>query len=366
MRLILKLLLSFCVVAALALGSGCKPADPAPGPGGGGGTGTGGGSTKSAKKPKIAFVSNGIAGFWTIAEAGVIQAGKDLDVDVIVQMPAEGVSDQKRIVEDLLTKGVDGLAISPIDPANQTELLNMAAKNTKLITADSDAPETARLVYVGVDNYSAGRMCGQLVKEAMPDGGKLMIFVGRMEQDNARLRRQGVIDELMDRPKNPQNFDAPGKEIAGGKFTILGTLTDQFDRAKGKANVEDTLSRHTDINGMVGLFEYNPPLILEALKQAGKLGKVKVIAFDEAPETLDGIKKGTVHGTVVQNPYMYGYKSVEVLKHIVAGNHSVVPASKFIDIPARKIRRDNVDEFWADLKKKTGQEDKPAEAPKKG
>ena len=101
-------------------------------------------------------------------------------------------------------------------------------------------------------------------------------------------------------------------------------------------------------------FAYNPPLMLEALQQAGKLGKVKVIAFDEADATLAGIQKGTVHGTVVQNPYMYGYKSVEVLNEILKGNKSVVPASKFIDIPARQIRKDNVDEFWADLKAKVG------------
>ena len=60
------------------------------------------------------------------------------------------------------------------------------------------------------------------------------------------------------------------------------------------------------------------------------------------------------NGTVVQNPYMYGYKSVEVLNEILKGNASVIPASKFIDIPARQIRKDNVDAFWADLKEKVG------------
>ena len=68
---------------------------------------------------------------------------------------------------------------------------------------------------------------------------------------------------------------------------------------------------------MVGLFTYNPPLCMEALKQAGKLGQVKVVAFDEAPETLEGIKDGTVHGTVVQNPFEYGRQSVQVLRELV-------------------------------------------------
>ena len=117
--------------------------------------------------------------------------------------------------------------------------------------------------------------------------------------------------------------------------------------------VEDALAKFPTISCLVGLFAYNPPLILEAVSQAGKLGQVKIVAFDEHNATLEGIRKGTVHGTVVQNPYMYGYKSVEVLTEVLRGNAAAVPASKFIDIPARQIRKDTVDAFWTDLKSKT-------------
>lgn len=304
--------------------------------------------------PKLAFVSNGVASFWTIAQRGVEKAGADLGVDVSVHMPAEGVSDQKRILEDLLTRGVDGIAVSPIDPSNQTDFLNQIEKHVKLITCDSDAPDSNRLLYIGMDNYKAGRMCGQLVKEALPNGGSMMIFVGRLEQDNARRRRQGLLDELLGRDYNPNNYDLPGEVLRGGGYEILGTLTDQFDRVKGKANVEDALSRHPDIDAMIGLFAYNPPLILEALEQAGKLRQVKVIAFDEADACLQGIVDGTVHGTIVQNPYMYGYKSIEVLKQLVEGDESILPPTRFIDIPARFIRKDNVESFWKDLREKVG------------
>lgn len=308
----------------------------------------------STKKPRLAYVSNGVADFWTIAKVGAEKAGKDFDVDAQVLMPAGGISDQKRMIEDLLIRGIEGIAVSPIDPANQIDLLNTAAKQTKLITHDSDAPGSSRLCYIGMDNYLAGRLCGDLVKEALPDGGKIMIFVGRLEQDNAKRRRQGVIDAVLGRPVNPDNFDAIGAELKAGKFTILGTLTDQFDRAKGKANAEDTLAKHADISCMVGLFEYNPPLILEALKQAGKLGKIKVVGFDEAESTLLAIKEGHCHGTVVQNPYEYGYQSIKLLLELHKGNNTAIPASKFIDIPARQIRKDNVEAFSKDLKLKTG------------
>ena len=307
--------------------------------------------------PRVAFVTNGVASFWVIAQKGAEDAGKKVGADVSVHMPTSGISDQKRILEDLMVKRVDGIAVSPIDPANQTRLLDQIARRTNLITHDSDAPDSQRLCYIGMDNYAAGWMCGELVKESMPDGGKIAIFIGRLEQDNARRRRQGVIDAVLGRTKDAKRYDKPGAKLEGGGFTIVGTYTDQFDRAKGKANAEDVLSRHPDITTMVGLFAYNPPLILEALKGAGKLGKVKVIAFDEDAETLDGIKAGTVEGTIVQNPYMYGFKSVEVLDALSKGDRSVLPKTGMIDIPARTITKGNVDAFRKDLNEKLGKSD---------
>ena len=317
--------------------------------------GCGGGSSNS-DKVRFAFVSNGVDPFWTIAESGVKAASADLGVHADVLMPAAGAVEQKSMLEDLMTRKTTGIAVSPVDSANQTDFLNQVAEQTILITQDSDAPDSNRLVYIGMDNYDAGRECGKLVREALPEGGSIMILVGRMEQDNARRRRQGVIDEVLGRPHYPTRFDPPGSPIKGEKYTILGTLTDQFDRAKAKANAEDTLARNPDIAGMVGLFAYNPPLILEALEQAGKLRDVKVIAFDEAERTLQGIIDGDVHGTVVQNPYMYGYKSIEVLKALNEGRETGADENGFININARQIRKDNVEEFWADLKKKLGEE----------
>ena len=314
----------------------------------------GGGGSSSGGKATYAFVSNGVDPFWTIAESGVKAAAADLGVHADVLMPAAGAVEQKSMLEDLLTRGTTGIAVSPIDAANQTDFLNQVAEHSILITQDSDAPDSNRQVYIGMDNYDAGRECGKLVKEALPDGGSVMILVGRMEQDNARRRRQGVIDEVLGRSHDNTRFDPPGEVIRGDKYTILGTLTDQFDRAKAKANAEDTLARNPDIGAMVGLFAYNPPLILEALEQAGKLKEVQIIAFDEADRTLQGIIDGDVHGTVVQNPYMYGYKSIEVLKAIHEGRETGAGADGFINIPARQIRKDNVEEFWADLKKKLG------------
>jgi ribose transport system substrate-binding protein len=108
------------------------------------------------------------------------------------------------------------------------------------------------------------------------------------------------------------------------------------------------------MGGMVGLFEYNPPLIIEALERVGKIGKVKIMGFDENSLTLEGIKNGTVVATVVQNPYQYGYQSVKVLNGLHNGDKSVIPKSKFFDIPARVIDKSNVDAFAKEISERLG------------
>jgi ribose transport system substrate-binding protein len=313
-------------------------------------------TVEEGQKPTVAYVTNGIASFWVIAEAGAKKAGEDFAANVEVRMPPEGVPDQQRMIEELLVTGVEGIAVSPIDAANQTSFLNTVAESTNLITHDSDAPDAKRICYIGMSNYDAGRQCGELVKEAMPDGGTLMIFVGRLEQDNARLRRQGVIDELLDRDHDPSRYDEPGGEIKGDRYTILDTRTDGFDFGKAKALAEDALTAYPDLGAMVGLFAYNPPIILEALKGADKLGQVEVIGFDEADETLQAILDGHCYGTIVQDPYKYGYESVRVLAGLARGDQSVLPEGGFLDVPARKITKDNVQQFWDELKSLVGTE----------
>ena len=313
------------------------------------------GTNISKATPSFAFINNGPADFWKHATVGAHKAGKDFNVDVTVITPLNA-TDQTRKVEDLLTRGVDGIAISPIDPDNQVDTINNAAAKTILLTHDSDAPLTNRLLYIGMDNYRAGLMCGKTLREAMPDGGKVMIFVGRLDQDNAKRRRTGFIDAFLGLEADPNHNYPSGQELvsADKKYTVLGTMTDQFDKAKAKANVEDAVTSKPDIAGMVGLFGYNPPLILEGLDRVSKLGKIKVMAFDEDEGTLQGIKDGNVVATIVQNPYQYGYDSIRVLNELYKGNKSIIPESKFIDIPARVIDKSSVDAFWKEVKERLG------------
>jgi len=304
------------------------------------------------KSPHLSFVSNGVADFWTIAKAGSLAAGKDLGCEVTVVFPGAGLSDQKRMLEDLVIRGIDGVSVSPIDPKNQMEVLNQVAEQSLLITNDSDAPGSARLCYIGMDNYLAGRQCGELARKGLPGGGEVAIFIGRLEQDNAKRRWQGFVDGLLGRSTDAERRDDHTKPFTEGGYTIVGTWTDSFDRAKAKANIEDVMTRHPKLALVTGLFEYNSVLAVEVFRQAGRAGQIKIAAFDEGADVLVGIREGIVLGTVVQDPYGYGYESIKLLHALTQGKLDAIPKDGVMNIPARTITKDNVDTFWSDLKAK--------------
>ena len=299
----------------------------------GGGTGAGGGAKR------LAFVTNNASDFWTIARKGVEKADAELaDVTAEFKIPSDGTAaEQKRIVDDLLAKGVDGIAISPVDPDNQTGLINDLSKQTLVFTQDSDAPRSERACYVGTDNVAAGRQAGQLIREALPSGGKIVAFVGKLDARNAQERLQGIKEAL-----------------AGSNIELIDTRTDDTDRVRAKSNVADTLVKSPDVVGLVGLWSYNGPAIVNAVRDAGKTGQIKIVAFDEEDETLTGIKDGAIYGTVVQQPYEFGYQAIKIMAQVLAGDRSQVPANRQKFVETKIVKRDNVEEFTRQINQLRG------------
>ena len=147
---------------------------------------------------KFAFISNNQSSFWEEARAGCLKAEAELGVTVDFQMPAlQEAAEQNRLIESLLQKGdIRGMAISVVSPESQGGLLAKVAETMPLITHDSDAPKSARKVYLGTNNYEAGRALAKLIKTKLPGGGKLMVFVGSVDAGNAADRQRGMIEEL--------------------------------------------------------------------------------------------------------------------------------------------------------------------------
>jgi ribose transport system substrate-binding protein len=294
-----------------------------------------GASVSAQDKKTLVFVVNGASDFWKLAEAGVKKAQGELpNYDMQLKYPEQAAAAiQQRLMDDLVAAGADAIMVSAVDPKTSTEALNRIGGQVPLFTTDSDAPDTNRIAYIGSSNTDAGKQAGEIALKALPDGGKCIGFVGLPGADNARERIEGMKAAL-----------------AGSKVELIDVRGDDIDQTRAKRNVEDALAANPDIPCMVGFYSYNTPRIYEVLKDSGKLGSIKVIGFDEDPITLGGVREGTIEGTVVQQPYEWGYQGMLLMAKYLEGDKSVVPENKLIIIPTKIIDKANVDAFEAELK----------------
>ena len=264
---------------------------------------------------KLAFVSNNVANYWNFAHAGVRAFEKKTGIQVTFREPAKGtVAEQNQIIEDLVTEGYNGIAISVIAPNDQIRTLDSAARSLNLICVDSDAPKSDRLMYIGTMNYNAGLLMGKEIVKLLPKGGQVAIFVGNLAARNASRRLQGI-----------------EHVIKGHGITIVAKKEDNQDYARARSNAENVISAFPHLSLMCGLYSYNGALAAAAVKAAGDKGKIKVIAFDQDPDTLQDIKTGLINATVVQNPFMEGYLSCKYLRNICAEGMKAVPPGANVD-----------------------------------
>lgn len=279
---------------------------------------------------KLVFITNTASNFWKVAQKGVEKADAELaDVEALFKMPFGGTAkeQEKYINDSLLKDDADAIAISPIDPAGQEALINKTAKKVLVITQDSDAPNSDRVLYLGADNRAAGAQAGELLKQALPKGGKVMVFAGKRVQN--ALERLGGLRQA----------------VADTKIEIIDLMLDDTDHMKAKDNAMETIAKYPDIAGMVGLWSYNGPAILQAVRNTNKVGAIKIVCFDDENDTLEGIKDGSIFGTVAQQPFEYGYQAVTLMAKILKGDKSVIPANKTVLIPTVVVQRNNLEQY---------------------
>jgi len=220
-------------------------------------------------QPRLVFITTGTNSFWHRATAGIEAAAKDFKVQ-FEMLSESGAVDRT---------GADGMAFAPIDGAVQ------------LVSSSGG------MCFLGIDHYKAGRKAGELVKEALPDGGKIIIFGAA-----ALERRQGIMDEL-----------------TGAQFIVMD----------GKNPFP------SEAACVVALSAPDLSVCLDALCAADKLGQIKIIGFDADEATL---ATSELHGIVTHQPYQYGYHAVRVLAGLARGDKSVLPKSGFLEIPAVILR----------------------------
>ncbi|MGQ9486326.1 MAG: sugar-binding protein [Armatimonadota bacterium] len=254
------------------------------------------------KKVRIVLITNGNSPFWDPMEVGMKKAAQDLGCEAISRRPTtDSPALQRQIIEEYMAQKVDGIGISVIESDTIGPVIDeLMNSGIKVITFDSDAANSKRIAYIGTNNFEAGKAAGEAAKKLLPEGGKVFGFVGNQNAPNARERIAGF------------------KEATKGtNIVLVDVFDDNKDPAKARANVENVLQAHKDVKMLLGLFSYDGPQIAAAVKEAGVRDKVKILCFDAEPETINHLKRGEIDATIVQKPYEFGYRSVQLLYKII-------------------------------------------------
>ncbi len=283
---------------------------------------------------QIAVISNAVSPFWTAVEAGVERAAEDLGCKAyLVGCKSGQLAEQRQLLESAEAKSVAGIALSPLDTQALTPVIDeIVDRGTPVVCIDSDCPGSARYCYVGSNNYAGGQLLADYAKKVLPEGAETFLFVGEAGVENSKARINGFTEG-----------------VAEKKIEVVDVMQDHTVANRARANVEDVMQKSPDVGALVGIWSYNLPAIAAAVKEANKHDTIKVIGFDAEPNTLQGLEAGDIDAAVVQNPFGFGYKSVEILFYMATKNEAklkkLVPEDKIVDTGVELVTRENLDEF---------------------
>jgi ribose transport system substrate-binding protein len=271
------------------------------------------GCTKNNKAgvKRIILLNNNETPYWNAARAGIQAAEEKLhlkDAGFTALMEINDGTDEgqiRKLRQFESQADVAAVAISPTHADNAAiieEMKNLRAKGIPVICVDSDVNRDkyrdARSYYVGTDNAMGGEVLAMAAKALRPEGGEYVQFVGFTGAQNA-----------MDR------MNAFSKTL-GDKFVEKGRMADETDKTKAKQNVIDAIRNNPNLAMVVGIWSYNGPAIVDAVKEMNK-PDVTVVAFDAQKDALALAAEGRIQAMVVQNPYEMGYQSIRLLKAMI-------------------------------------------------
>jgi ribose transport system substrate-binding protein len=305
------------------------------------------------RSPRIAMVTSGEGPYWDLVAAGAKEAARQYDVKLVVLKSKTDEDAQTQTIRNLLNDRYDGVAVSPVNPSQQAPVLYDVSNKTTLVTFDSDSPESNRMCFIGTDNYAAGRLCGVYARKAIPEGGEVILFAGKSDKESTQHRRQGIVDEMLDRPfEAERTFDANDAPLKGKEYSVAATI---FDEANPDAAIQlatKAIAEHPNVKCLIGLNAYHAPALVKALDGAKKLDQIKIVAFDVNPDTLTAIEQGHVYATIMQDQFGCGFHTVRILAETARGNKSGLPMFQKRTLPVEVVTKDNVAAVRAQLEGK--------------
>jgi len=266
----------------------------------------------AAKKLRIAVIPKGASHeFWKSVEAGARAAEKEFgDVEVAWKGPLSesDLGDQINLVDGFAADGVDGICIAPLDANALRKPLDQAMKSgiQVLIFDSALADSTGTISYVATNNYHGGEMAGEELARLVGGTGNIALMRYALASESTEQREAGFLKALEKHPDIKVIFD----DYAGAGEDRAIALGEQI------------LSNHGDnLDGIFCPNESTAAGMLTVLRRdpRGLAGKVKLVGFDAGAKLIDGLEKGDLHATVLQDPFKMGYESVKLMRDKLQG-----------------------------------------------
>lgn len=288
-------------------------------------------TAKDLKDLKIAVIPKVAVPFFDDCNNGAKAAADKLGVQYqwVVPQNTQGAT-QVRILEDLIAKKVDGIAISVNEPKSVEAAIKKAvASGIKVLTFDSDSPNSGRSMYIGTINTAAGATMGESMAKAIDGEGEVAILTGQLGAVNLNERIGGIKSALAKYPK----------------IKIVATEGTEDDLAKAVSTTESIFRAHPALKGIFGVSQVGGPAVSKVMATkefSAKKSAVKVFAFDDLPDTVKGVKEGYIQGIMVQRPVTMGKLSVEHLVDQITGKET---APKDLDTGVNVVTSQNLGSY---------------------
>jgi ribose transport system substrate-binding protein len=289
-----KKILVFLTVIGLAL-AGCgknKGTPAAPG---------------EAKVFKIAVIPKGTTHeFWKSIHAGALQAAGEQGVEILWKGPQkeDDRAQQITVVEDVISRGVDGIVLAPLDDrALRRPVQDAMREKIPVIIIDSGLQGKDYISFVATDNYQGGVLAAKRMGELLQGQGR--IFFIRYQEGSASTteRERGFLETVQ-------------KEFPGFKLLVKDQYAGSTTESAYQL-AENLIGRFPDVEGIFCPNESSTFGTLRALQESHLAGKVKFVGFDSSPKLVQALRDGHLHGLVLQNPVKMGYLGVtEMVQHL--------------------------------------------------
>ncbi|CAG0949086.1 Ribose import binding protein RbsB [Phycisphaerales bacterium] len=285
----------------------------------------------TAPKLRIAVVPKGTTHeFWKSVRAGAMRAGAEAGAEITFRGPEKEDDREQQIalVQNLISAKYDAIVLAPLDNRALVEPVRQAAAaKIPIVIIDSGLDATAGtdfVAFVATDNFAGGKLAGEHMASLLGGKGNVLVLRYLEGSQSTTLREDGFIEAL----KAHAGFTVTDpKRYAGAT------------RATAQEAAENLLSAQTGIDGVFCPNEGSTFGMLLALRSRGLAGKVKFVGFDASDAAMDGLRKGEVHGIVLQNPIRMGYLGVmTALEHLRGA-----PVETSVDTGAMLVTADNID-----------------------